>query len=189
MTANVQTSILAEVQAERQRQITEKGFTRQHDLAHNEGQLATAAVAYTLAAAGYTGVKAYWPWDDEDFNFTTPRRALVKAAALIVAEIERIGSALNIEGQASESFADLVEHYQENGGLVELGSVQAPEPELTADFTRVLPGGVMDDSTFSAVETALDRAEAPSTEGDRWLTLVERVEALAAMAGQGSSPA
>jgi hypothetical protein len=47
-------------------------------------------------------------------------------------------------------------------------------------MTRALPGGVMDDATYSDIETALDRVEAPCTNGEgRWLTLPERVLALA----------
>jgi hypothetical protein len=54
------------------------------------------------------------------------------------------------------------------------------DPELTADFVRSLPGGKLDDSTYEAIEDALDRAEAPCTLDGRWLTLAERVDALAA---------
>lgn len=50
--------------------------------------------------------------------------------------------------------------------------------ELTADFTKKLPGGVLDDSTFEQIETALDQADAPCREGSRWLTLPERIAAL-----------
>lgn len=63
---------------------------------------------------------------------------------------------------------------------------QAPPP-LTADFTRVLPPGVLDDSTYSDIEDALDRAEAPVTAAvGRFLTLPERVEALARELGRGA---
>lgn len=50
-----------------------------------------------------------------------------------------------------------------------------------ADFCRSFPGGTLDDSTYSDIETALDRAEAPYTDAaGKWLTLPERVAALAA---------
>lgn len=52
--------------------------------------------------------------------------------------------------------------------------------ELKADFTKALPGGAIDDATYEAVETALDQADAPIHSGSRWLTLPERVTALAA---------
>lgn len=50
--------------------------------------------------------------------------------------------------------------------------------ELTADFTRALPGGKLDDATYEAIESALDRAGATIQDGPRWLTLAERVDAL-----------
>jgi hypothetical protein len=53
-------------------------------------------------------------------------------------------------------------------------------PELTADFTRSLPGGKLDDSEYEAVESALDKAEATMLNDSRWLTLAERVDALGA---------
>jgi hypothetical protein len=63
---------------------------------------------------------------------------------------------------------------------------------LRADFARALPSG-MDDSTYQQIEDALDRAEAPTQDGGRWLTLAERVAALAppvsaAPAGEGWTP-
>lgn len=51
--------------------------------------------------------------------------------------------------------------------------------ELATDMLRALPGGKMDDSTYEAIEEALDIAGAPCTDGGVWLNLVERVRALA----------
>ena len=52
--------------------------------------------------------------------------------------------------------------------------------ELTADFAQSLPGGKLDDSTYSKIEDALDRIDAPMTGDDgRWLSLHERIAALA----------
>lgn len=51
---------------------------------------------------------------------------------------------------------------------------------LVPTMTRALPDGTMDDSTFEQIETALDHADAPCMEGNRWLTLPERIAALAA---------
>ena len=51
--------------------------------------------------------------------------------------------------------------------------------ELKADFTRSHPSG-MDDSTYEQIEDALDRADAPIIgEAGRFLTLAQRVAALA----------
>jgi hypothetical protein len=53
-------------------------------------------------------------------------------------------------------------------------------PELTATCQKLLPGGIIDDATYAEIEDALDRAEAPSIVGGRWLKLHERIAALAA---------
>jgi len=41
-----------------------------------------------------------WPWGGFTWKPTTPRRDLVKAAALILAEIERLDRATNKENQS-----------------------------------------------------------------------------------------
>lgn len=57
--------------------------------------------------------------------------------------------------------------------------IKPVKPRLEANFTRSLPGGKMDDSTYEQIENALDKIEAPmrSPEG-KWLTLVERILAI-----------
>ncbi len=59
------------------------------------------------------------------------------------------------------------------------------EVALSVGFARALPGGIVDNSTFEAIETALDLADAPSFDG-KWLTLPERIERLAALAPPAS---
>jgi hypothetical protein len=51
-------------------------------------------------------------------------------------------------------------------------------PTLMADFTKSLPGGALDDSTYEQIEDALDAIDAPMTDGPRYMTLVERIKAL-----------
>lgn len=79
-----------DVAAERRRQIEAKGWTPEHDDEHVAGELATAGASYALVAVGY-GLLALrtWPWP-AGLKPTTPRRDLVKAGALILAEIERL---------------------------------------------------------------------------------------------------
>ena len=56
---------------------------------------------------------------------------------------------------------------------------------LTPEMQRSLPGGRMDDATYSAVEDALDSVHAPMQDANgHWLTLPERVLALAATLGR-----
>lgn len=52
------------------------------------------------------------------------------------------------------------------------------ELKLDETIARSSPGGVVDFSTFEALEEALDKADAPITDGGRFLTLVERISAL-----------
>lgn len=91
-----------EVLIERSRQINAKGYTSAHDDMHQSGELSAAACSYVFAAAerlnplshGHAGFSADDPplmmpmgWA---FKPDTPRQMLVKAAALILAEIERL---------------------------------------------------------------------------------------------------
>ncbi|MCX7010261.1 MAG: hypothetical protein NTY53_23985, partial [Kiritimatiellaeota bacterium] len=73
---------------ERRRQITEEGWTEEHDAQHTHGQLAHAAVAYILEEP-----YRFWPlgwakeWWKPDSSYV---RNLTKAGALIAAEIDRL---------------------------------------------------------------------------------------------------
>jgi hypothetical protein len=83
------TKAAQDVLAERQRQISAEGWTPEHDDAHNNGELALAAGKYAGAAGGWTSLVG-WPWSQHWWKPGTPRRMLVKAGALILAEIERL---------------------------------------------------------------------------------------------------
>ena len=85
---------LEDIAAERQRQIDAEGWTPEHDDKHGGGELAIAAATYALHSAGRRmhrpgSCPVNWPWDISWWKPTTPYRDLVKAAALIVAELER----------------------------------------------------------------------------------------------------
>ncbi len=96
--------VVDEIAAERLRQVEQEGWTAEHDDAHIEGQLSRAASHYAAHASAYSRVFSdvtlavyricepvpSWPWLRGWWKPTTPRRDLVKAAALIVAEIERL---------------------------------------------------------------------------------------------------
>lgn len=92
-----------DVLAERQRQIDLEGWTAEHDDAHDAGELSAAASAYSIAAADVmhpasqgdgdyeSAPPLAWPWDGAWWKpGTDPRRMLLKAGALILAEIERL---------------------------------------------------------------------------------------------------
>lgn len=84
------------VAAERQRQKDVEGWTEEHDDEHTGGELAEAAACYlrTPITTPHVGTAAppWWPWDDKSWKPTPENREreLIKAAALIVAEIERL---------------------------------------------------------------------------------------------------
>ena len=95
------TGAMADVAAERQRQIDAEGYDHEHDDQHDTGGLAAAAWCYVHSALCEIGkpkapvpainaIPAFWPWEDAAWKPKGARRNLIRAAALIVAEIERM---------------------------------------------------------------------------------------------------
>lgn len=85
-----------DVLAERQRQIEAEGWTPEHDDQHEAGELARAGACYAAFAGGTGPIEEFgfrWPWSPVWWKPTTRRRDLVKAGALILAEIERLDRA------------------------------------------------------------------------------------------------
>lgn len=83
-------TVIDEIVAERRRQIESEGWTPEHDDQHDESEMARAAACYALSAAGFFDApRHYWPWGDDWWKPKDDRRDLIRAAALIVAEIER----------------------------------------------------------------------------------------------------
>lgn len=88
------TQAVLDVLAERRRQVEAEGWTPEHDDEHAEG-LACAAACYAagsrrLMIEGDMADIEVWPWDESWWKPTNRRRDLVKAGALILAEIERL---------------------------------------------------------------------------------------------------
>ncbi|MFP3556384.1 hypothetical protein SB861_37575 [Paraburkholderia sp. SIMBA_049] len=89
---------------ERRRQVTGENFTARGDDQYDQGTLASAATCYGMYAAdmlhplsqgdGYAALEGKppvnWPWRAEWWKPKNPRDALVKAAAMIIAEIESL---------------------------------------------------------------------------------------------------
>ena len=89
------------IAAERRRQVEREGWTPEHDAAQDGGQLARAAGCYALYAGGIRTLPGLpgsgevgrdWPWPGWNFKPVDddPVRTLVKAGALIAAEIDRL---------------------------------------------------------------------------------------------------
>ncbi len=92
-------TVLAEVRAKRVRQIGHHGYSFRHDDEHDRGELAMAAIPYIQAAwcqLTPDELQVYWPWEGDSFKpapTDTKRELLLNAAALLVAEIERLDRA------------------------------------------------------------------------------------------------
>ena len=96
------TAAASDVLAERQRQMAVEGWTPEGDDDHTDGELPRAASCYALMSwreeclsdgeytASQKAIPHHWPWDPAWWKPTDPRRDLVKAGALILAEIERL---------------------------------------------------------------------------------------------------
>ncbi|HBS6692588.1 ead/Ea22-like family protein [Klebsiella variicola] len=95
------TAAAADVLAERQRQVTAEGWTDERDDGYQNSELADAAACYAIHAhnQGFS-TPAHWPWSQDWWKQTSPRRDLVKAGALILAEIERLDRAAGIKVEA-----------------------------------------------------------------------------------------
>lgn len=106
-------SVIDEIANERRQQIEVKGWSPQHDDSHDDGAMALAACCYASPELLYVKenyanqltFRDCWPWDEKcdrrphNGNVVLPnaiaplhqrRRMLVKAAALLMAEIERL---------------------------------------------------------------------------------------------------
>lgn len=104
-------AVVCEIALERERQQTQEGWSTKHDDAHKNGEIAKAAACYALGTCelgGYVGgpegvwgritasvILKLWPseWSTRFWKPKTTRRNLVRAAALLVAEIERLDRA------------------------------------------------------------------------------------------------
>ena len=107
---------MIDVMNERARQQDVEGWTPEHDDQHRGGQMALAAGCYAMFASasdsnraatdlsgglttlgkplrGWAAWLQLWPWDRAWWKPTDRRRDLVKAGALILAEIERLDRA------------------------------------------------------------------------------------------------
>lgn len=92
------TAAARDVLAERQRQVAVEGWTPEHDDQYQNDELSLAAACYAIASdtALQTSSPNMWPWPEDWWKPTTERRNLVKAGALILAEIERLDRAERI---------------------------------------------------------------------------------------------
>lgn len=88
---------IALMAAERERQVTQEGWTPDHDAQHSDGELQIAAWAYLTESGAFAGEgrcgdepPEAWPWAPHFWKPSDHVRNLVKAGALIAAEIDRL---------------------------------------------------------------------------------------------------
>lgn len=85
-----------QILGERERQQAEERWTDEHDDMHGAGELAQAALCYVREAIAdeqglfRSTVPSDWPWDEVWWKPTDSIGDLVKAGALIAAEIDRL---------------------------------------------------------------------------------------------------
>lgn len=80
-------SVIEEIAAERRRQIEVEGNSTEQDDAYTMDELVRAATSYLK------GFPEAWPWSPKWWKPKDRRRDLIRAAALIVAEVERLDRA------------------------------------------------------------------------------------------------
>jgi hypothetical protein len=112
MTETTQTG-LELIAAERQRQVEQEGWTPEHDDAHETGDLALAAACYATPESRRqyedgAPLDPWWPWDDGWWKPSPENRIreLVKAGALIAAEIDRLQRATRPTPEREDEDAD-----------------------------------------------------------------------------------
>lgn len=108
-------SVIEEIYNERKRQVLKEEFDTKHDDGHIGGEMSLAAMCYCMAASVAARVPAtekqyqsspaapVWPWNEDWWKPKNPRRDLIRAAALIVAEIERLDRMVNKKGEDNAS--------------------------------------------------------------------------------------
>jgi len=92
-----------DVLAERERQKNIKGYSTDHDDAYEQNELVRAASEYTNQVVGRSWIfethpslyrsevaSDFWPWDACYWKPKSPREDLIRAAAILIAEIERL---------------------------------------------------------------------------------------------------
>lgn len=121
-------TVIDEIAAERGRQIDTEGWDAAHDDQHYKGEIARAAAVYAWAGSmqdwarhpkkdtfaewwglNHSPLRQLWPWEWHWFKPKDRRRDLIRAGALIVAEIERLdrnGAYTRRTSNASDPLSD-----------------------------------------------------------------------------------
>lgn len=122
-----------DVLSERKRQIDGEGYTHEHDDEHDNGELPAAAAWYALPdqikAVLDVNDLSFWPWDLVSCDSKDRRRELVCAAALIIAEIDRIDRKENIPDGVNFDLTDDTQRIEKLAKLFDEKGASDPFPE------------------------------------------------------------
>lgn len=80
------------IAAERQRQLSDKGYTAAHDASRWTREFTAAAAAYRDAPNAQTSISLNWPWGPAAWKPKDRLHNLVRAGALYLAAADRIES-------------------------------------------------------------------------------------------------
>jgi hypothetical protein len=118
--------------AERFRQIEIEGWDAAHDDEHASGEIAAAGGCYAISHTGLGGEKcpqpSMWPWSRAWWKPQDFRRDLVRAGALIVAEIEKFDRNRKPKPQKQphcEWMAQQASKYERFGSSTKYGAYQS----------------------------------------------------------------
>ena len=124
---------------ERTRQITEEGFSFEHDDQWKKGQLLEAAITYAIGTyptihpedtqeTNANDVSELWPFEKERFKLSPdPIKNLIKAGAFIAAEIDRLEREKMLTGEGPSLPDDLFTRAFERGDLLKWVSARKGE--------------------------------------------------------------
>lgn len=125
------------IEEERLRQLETEGYDSEHDAQHDTGKLWRAGVAYA------TGNRHWWPWDIDSYKPEAREeehptvRDLVKAGALIAAELDRLQRRDALTAPAPVTCAD-TDDGTPDGHVCELS------PGHSGNHRRELPVGTLE---------------------------------------------
>ena len=106
----------ADVTKERNRQITEEGFDAKRDDIYQKEELVAAASSYLQSGfSDVTVMPNHWPFDNSWWKPKDRRSSLVKAAALICAEIDRMDRVNDYKkAEAAQYMLDNFENFSDS---------------------------------------------------------------------------
>jgi hypothetical protein len=139
------------INTERMRQVTEEGWTAEHDNMHATGELAAAAICYARLAVWKGApilMPSGWPWSPDWWKPSTPKHNLEKAGALLAAEWDRLDRLEHSGDETLEvpEFQEVDPEFQEveaaiGDGLVPDGMPADPSATPSVELRMPPPGG------------------------------------------------